>query len=556
MRVKYISVLEGKLSHAQRMIDKEKQKRREVEIYMSALEKNLYHVGDTLVAELGKEAYKKYPLLYVFGNNPEANGDHAESRTSTMSEVANSTGSLFSDLSYSRCEDDLDLTETNCGKIWKKHRPSLPAPGNPNSTNKRQSLAFMQTNILNNHIEKSNMAGTGTVKMNTVGADGMPQSTKIDTNDGTVNAVSQGLLHSVTPSVSKGSDMLDINSLCDIRSNLLTPQATGSSVGSFFPLGLKILNNRRHIFCMKTVIFLENCDHCGKRIKFGKMVMKCQDCRASCHPECKEYVPLPCVPVSKTILACQQGERGTISDYAPSTAPMVPSLIVHCVNEVDLRGLNEVGIYRIPGSEKDIRELKEKFLQGKGVPNLSKLDIHLVCGTIKYFLRSLREPLVTNSLWHDFAKAAENPDPDDSRALMYQAISELPQPNRDTLAFLILHLQRVAESPDCRMPVANLAKVFGPSIVGSCSLDCRATQMLKEVKKQVTVTENLINIPCDYWANFFKVDSGLVSNSPLSAATVRMLPDCVRTMKNSFTPAHGFIGRRRRYFATLSKKLF
>jgi Rac GTPase-activating protein 1 len=49
---------------------------------------------------------------------------------------------------------------------------------------------------------------------------------------------------------------------------------------------------------------------------------------------------------------------GTISDYAPSTAPMVPSLIVHCVNEVDLRGLNEVGIYRISGSEKDVRELK------------------------------------------------------------------------------------------------------------------------------------------------------------------------------------------------------
>jgi Rac GTPase-activating protein 1 len=86
--------------------------------------------------------------------------------------------------------------------------------------------------------------------------------------------------------------------------------------------------------------------------------------------------------------------------------------------------------------------MQEKFLQGKGVPNLSKLDIHVVCGTIKYFLRSLREPLVTNSLWQDFVKAAENPDTDDCRALLYQAISELPQPNRDSLAFLIMHLQR------------------------------------------------------------------------------------------------------------------
>jgi hypothetical protein len=48
------------------------------------------------------------------------------------------------------------------------------------------------------------MAGTGTVKMHIVETDGMPQSTKNHTDDGTVNAVSQGLLHSVTPSVSKG----------------------------------------------------------------------------------------------------------------------------------------------------------------------------------------------------------------------------------------------------------------------------------------------------------------------------------------------------------------
>jgi Rac GTPase-activating protein 1 len=49
---------------------------------------------------------------------------------------------------------------------------------------------------------------------------------------------------------------------------------------------------------------------------------------------------------------------GTIADYTPHTAPMVPSIIVHCVNEVEHRGLNEVGIYRVPGAEKDVRGLK------------------------------------------------------------------------------------------------------------------------------------------------------------------------------------------------------
>jgi Rac GTPase-activating protein 1 len=49
---------------------------------------------------------------------------------------------------------------------------------------------------------------------------------------------------------------------------------------------------------------------------------------------------------------------GSIADYTPHTAPMVPSIIVHCVNEVEHRGLNEVGIYRVPGAEKDVKGLK------------------------------------------------------------------------------------------------------------------------------------------------------------------------------------------------------
>jgi len=40
------------------------------------------------------------------------------------------------------------------------------------------------------------------------------------------------------------------------------------------------------------------------------------------------------------------------------------------------------------------------------------------------------------------------------------------QPNRDTLAFLVLHFKRVAEVTENKMTLNSLAKILGPTIVG------------------------------------------------------------------------------------------
>jgi len=66
---------------------------------------------------------------------------------------------------------------------------------------------------------------------------------------------------------------------------------------------------------------------------------------------------------------------------------MVPSIVVHCINEVELRGMNEQGLYRVNGAKVDVKCLLEKFLKGKGAPNLSNVDITTICSTLKDFLR-------------------------------------------------------------------------------------------------------------------------------------------------------------------------
>lgn len=86
-------------------------------------------------------------------------------------------------------------------------------------------------------------------------------------------------------------------------------------------------------------------------------------------------------------------------------------------------------------------------MRGKGAPNLSQIkDIPVICSCLKDFLRNLSEPLIPTSMWGDFVRATEAEKTkalDEFRAILYQAIyCSLPQPNRDTLAYIILHLQR------------------------------------------------------------------------------------------------------------------
>jgi len=119
--------------------------------------------------------------------------------------------------------------------------------------------------------------------------------------------------------------------------------------------------------------------------------------------------------------------------------PMIPALVIHCVNEIEQRGFDTVGLYRIPGSEKDVKALKEKFR--KGVPNLSDVDIHVVCGCLKDFLRTLDDPLIPHYDWKTFTDAVRN-SKDETEHRLYQAISLLPPPNRNTLAYIMLHLQK------------------------------------------------------------------------------------------------------------------
>ena len=86
---------------------------------------------------------------------------------------------------------------------------------------------------------------------------------------------------------------------------------------------------------------------------------------------------------------------------------------------------------------------------------------------------------------HSHAAADTN---EEGLASTLEAIAKLPPSNKDTLAYLILHLQRVAYySTANKMPLANLVTVFAPTVVGNGSAKPSDADLLRDAKHQPKV---------------------------------------------------------------------
>ncbi|NWH62341.1 RGAP1 protein, partial [Geococcyx californianus] len=480
------SALDVKLKHARNQVDVEIKRRQKAETDCERLERQMQLIRELLMCDASGsiQLSEEQKSALAFLNRAQVSvGGSGNKRLSTIDE----SGSILSDISFDKTDESLDWDSSVVKSVKLKRRGKRRSSrqfieGPPGPQKKTRSIGSTVDQGNESIVAKTTLM---------VPNDGGPIEAISTIQTVPYNMRSQrksGPLQPWSSESSIGSKQLESRSETDIPS---TPKNNGGV--------------RLHDFVSKTVIKPESCVPCGKRVKFGKISLKCRDCRVVTHPECRDRCPLPCIP-TLTGTPVRAGE-GTLMDFVPSTPPMIPSIIVHCVNEIEQRGLHETGLYRVSGCDKTVRELREKFLRGKNTPLLSKVDdIHAICSLLKDFLRSLKEPLLTFRLNKTFMEAAEISDEDNSVAAMYQAVGELPQANRDTLAFLMVHLQRVAQSPDTKMDVANLAKVFGPTIVAHAVPDPDPMTLLQDTKRQPKVVERLLLLPVDYWNQLMMVE--------------------------------------------------
>ncbi|KAI8085164.1 Rho GTPase activation protein [Halteromyces radiatus] len=144
----------------------------------------------------------------------------------------------------------------------------------------------------------------------------------------------------------------------------------------------------------------------------------------------------------------------------------VPVVVRQCIEQVEMKGLDSVGIYRLSGPASTIQKYRTAYNRRELVDLAEEHDINVATGLLKLYFRELKNPLLTFEYYDWFIEAARISDYDDRMYQIKSIIHVLPKANFIVLEYLMRHLHRVAEHSDLnKMETSNLALIFSVGLL-------------------------------------------------------------------------------------------
>ncbi|XP_041796266.1 rho GTPase-activating protein 42 isoform X3 [Chelmon rostratus] len=171
-----------------------------------------------------------------------------------------------------------------------------------------------------------------------------------------------------------------------------------------------------------------------------------------------------------------------------------------CIDLVEMRGINTMGLYRIGGVNSKVQKLMTTVFSSKAPVDMDldpeTWDNKTITSGLKNYLRCLSEPLMTFKLHKDFIMAVKSDDQNYRVCAVHALVHKLPERNKEMLELLIKHLVTVStQSQFNLMTVSNLGVIFGPTLMRSQEETVAA---MMNIKFQNIVVEILIE-------NFIKI---------------------------------------------------
>lgn len=147
---------------------------------------------------------------------------------------------------------------------------------------------------------------------------------------------------------------------------------------------------------------------------------------------------------------------------------LAPMLVEQCVDFIRQWGLQEEGLFRLPGQANLVKELQDAFDCGEKPSFDCNTDVHTVASLLKLYLRELPEPVIPFHNYNEFLACAKALSKDEEEGMkeLRKLVNSLPPVNYNLLKYICRFLDEVQSySGVNKMSVQNLATVFGPNIL-------------------------------------------------------------------------------------------
>ncbi|XP_041855852.1 rho GTPase-activating protein 23 isoform X3 [Melanotaenia boesemani] len=207
----------------------------------------------------------------------------------------------------------------------------------------------------------------------------------------------------------------------------------------------------------------------------------------------------------------------------------IPMIVEICCGLVEEMGLENTGIYRVPGNNAMVSLLQDQLNKGVDInPAEEKWqDLNVVSSLLKSFFRKLPEPLFTNDKYNDFIDANRMENASERLKTMKKLIRDLPDHYYHTLKFLVSHLKTIADHSDKnKMEPRNLALVFGPTLVRTSEDNMK--DMVTHMPDRYKIVETLIQ-HCTW---FFTEELDKDEKTPVDTEDVQPAPNIDHLLSN------------------------
>lgn len=176
-------------------------------------------------------------------------------------------------------------------------------------------------------------------------------------------------------------------------------------------------------------------------------------------------------------------------------ASRIPNLIRKCVEEINKRGLETTGIYRICGNAAKKKALRAQFENNSESVDLSQtenpVDVNIITGLLKDYLRELPQPLLSQDIRELLCEIKPEAVPDN---LVSEIVNKFPRPSKMTIMYLLDHFVTVLLNSDAnKMDSHNLAVCIGPVLLCP-SLGGSAISTVNDTKKDINAIKLLLEI--------------------------------------------------------------